>query len=59
MEEWIFKARIGIMSGMAIIESDAISEEVLALIRPNFKAVKVPTTYDKVYKDECMFSFDT
>lgn len=47
------------MSGMTMIESDTISEEVLALIRPNFKAVKIPTTYDKVYKDECMFSFDT
>lgn len=47
------------MSGMSVVESDAATEEVLSLIRPHFGKVKIPTTYDKVYKDECMFSFDT
>lgn len=44
---------------MPVVESDAVSEEVLGLIRPHFSKVKAPSTYDKVYKDECMFSFDT
>lgn len=44
---------------MNVIESDTVSEEVLSLVRPNFSKVKAPSTYDKVYKDECMFSFDT
>lgn len=42
-----------------VVDSDVISEEVSALIRPHFSQVKEPKTYDKVYKDECMFSFDT
>lgn len=45
--------------GIAVMETGEVSEEVLGLIRPNFGKVKIPTTYDKVYKDECMFSFDT
>lgn len=44
---------------ISVKDCDAISEEVLALIRPHFGKVKTPSTYDKVYKDECMFSFDT
>ena len=47
------------MSGIHVIDSDTVSEEILAFIRPNFSSVKIPTTYEKVYKDECMFSFDT
>lgn len=48
------------MSGeMAIVESNDVSEEMLGLIRLQFSKVKIPSTYDKVYKDECMFSFDT
>lgn len=45
--------------GIAVMETGDVSDEVLGLIRPNFAKVKIPTTYDKVYKDECMFSFDT
>lgn len=44
---------------MQLTESKGTSEEVLALIRPHFSEVKVPSAYDKVYKDECMFCFDT
>ncbi|CAN0187122.1 unnamed protein product [Ectocarpus sp. 6 AP-2014] len=44
---------------MPVVESDTVSEQVLGLIRPHFSKVKAPSTYDKVYKDECMFSFDT
>ena len=46
------------MGGGDVVES-AVTEEVLALIRPHFSKVKTPGTYDKVYNDECMFSFDT
>lgn len=42
-----------------MVAESGVSEEVLALIRPHFSKVKIPSTYDKVYKDECMFSFDT
>ncbi|CAM9999636.1 unnamed protein product [Pylaiella littoralis] len=44
---------------MSVVDSDVVSEELLGLVRPNFSKVKTPSTYDKVYKDECMFSFDT
>eukprot|EP00752_Nemacystus_decipiens_P002407 g2270.t1 len=46
-------------AALSVVESDAVSDEILGLIRPHFGAVKTPGTYDKVYKDECMFSFDT
>ncbi|CAM9439960.1 unnamed protein product [Phaeothamnion confervicola] len=36
-----------------------VGEEVLAAIRQHFGKVKVPGAHDKVYKDECVFSFDT
>ena len=42
-----------------LAERDVVSDEVLGLIRPHFSSVKIPSTHDKVYKDECMFSFDT
>lgn len=46
-------------AALPVVDSDVVSEEILGLIRPNFSRVKTPSTYDKVYKDECMFSFDT
>lgn len=46
-------------AALSVVDSDVVSEEILGLIRPNFSRVKTPSTYDKVYKDECMFSFDT
>lgn len=42
-----------------VVVQSGVSEEVQGLIRPHFSKVKIPNTYDKVYKDECMFSFDT
>ncbi|CAN0361776.1 unnamed protein product [Discosporangium mesarthrocarpum] len=45
------------MAGLDLTPS-GMGDEVLALIRPHFSAVRVPSTHDKVYKDECMFSFD-
>lgn len=42
-------------SGMAA-ELDAA---VLAAIRAGMGKVKVPHAHDKVYKDECLYSFDT
>lgn len=46
--------------GIAVVETEGgVSEQVLGLIRPNFSKVKTPAAFDKVYKDECMFSFDT
>ena len=35
------------------------SEELLARARAAMRAIKAPGHHDKVYKDECMFSFDT
>lgn len=32
---------------------------VLALVRAGMGNVKVPHSHDKVYKDECLYSFDT
>ncbi len=32
---------------------------VLAAIRAGMGKVKVPHAHDKVYKDECLYSFDT
>lgn len=46
-------------SSLSVVDSDVVSDEILGLIRPHFGSVKTPSTYDKVYKDECMFSFDT
>ena len=34
-------------------------ESVLALVRAGMRDLKAPGHYDKVYKEECMFSFDT
>lgn len=46
-------------AALSVVDSDVVSEEISGLIRPHFSLVKTPSTYDKVYKDECMFSFDT
>ena len=35
-----------------------VSETDLAAIRAGMKAVKAPTQFDRVYKDECAFSFE-
>ncbi|GFR49486.1 hypothetical protein Agub_g11425, partial [Astrephomene gubernaculifera] len=37
----------------------AVDEAVLALVRRHMHAVRVPSYNDKVYKDECMFSYDS
>lgn len=37
----------------------AIEEATLDKVRALMRDVKVPQTFDKVFKDECMFSFDT
>lgn len=29
------------------------------LFQPHLSKVRVPSTYDSVYKDECVYSFDT
>lgn len=34
-----------------------MDEAVLSRVRSQLASVKVPTNYDKVYKDECMYSF--
>ena len=36
-----------------------MSEEQLALIRPHMTSVRRPGTFDKVYNDECVFSYAT
>ena len=35
------------------------SEEPLARVRAAMRGLKAPGHYDKVYKEECMYSFDT
>lgn len=37
--------------------TEAILDAVRAVMRAG--GIRVPSTHDKVYKDECMFSFDT
>jgi len=39
--------------------SGSAMEATLAKVRPLMKDVKVPNSYDKVFKDECAFTFDT
>lgn len=36
-----------------------VSEDALSLLRKQMSTVRVPAHYDRVYKDECQFSFDT
>lgn len=36
-----------------------ISDESLAILRSNIPNMKLVTKHDKVYKDECIYSFDT
>ena len=36
-----------------------VSEELLGSVRQQMSTVRVPAHYDRVYKDECQFSFDT
>lgn len=46
--------------GMAVDgEPGVVDEEVLALVRGSMQKITVPTVRDRVYKDECMFSFAT
>jgi ubiquitin carboxyl-terminal hydrolase 5/13 len=37
----------------------AVSEPVLDAVRAGMRGLQPPKHFDKVYKDECMFSFDT
>ncbi len=37
----------------------AVDEATLALVRQHMRAVQTPTFRDKVFKEECMFSYDT
>lgn len=36
-----------------------VSEDELSLLRKQMSTVRVPAHYDRVFKDECQFSFDT
>ena len=36
-----------------------LADDTLARVRAGMSSVKNPSGYDRVYKDECMFSFDT
>ena len=36
-----------------------VSEDELSVLRKQMSTVRVPTHYDRVFKDECQFSFDT
>jgi ubiquitin carboxyl-terminal hydrolase 5/13 len=36
-----------------------VAESVLDLVRVGMRGLKAPGFFDKVYKDECMYSFDT
>lgn len=41
------------------IDPNMVSEDVLNRIRTVMMTVRQPGNYDKVYKDECMFTFDS
>lgn len=30
----------------------------MEVLQPHLKNIKIPTQHDKVYKDECVYSFD-
>lgn len=36
-----------------------VDEAALALVRANMRSLKPPGNYDKVYKEECMYSYDS
>lgn len=36
-----------------------MSEALIDSVRAHMRTVKAPSHYDKVYKDECMFSYAT
>ena len=36
-----------------------VSEDELKLVRKQMSTVRAPAHYDRVFKDECQFSFDT
>lgn len=36
-----------------------VDEAVLDRVRQGMRGLKAPSHYDKVYKEECMYSFDT
>jgi len=36
-----------------------VEEAVLDLVRAGMRGLKAPGHYDKVFKEECMYSFDT
>jgi ubiquitin carboxyl-terminal hydrolase 5/13 len=35
-----------------------MNDELLSVVRSQLSKIRIPTTYDKVYKDECVVSFD-
>jgi len=37
----------------------SVSEAVLDAVRQGMRGLQPPKHFDKVYKDECMYSFDT
>jgi ubiquitin carboxyl-terminal hydrolase 5/13 len=37
----------------------AVPEDVLDKVRVGMRGLKAPGHYDKVYKNECMYTFDT
>ncbi|KAJ9512241.1 hypothetical protein QJQ45_012796 [Haematococcus lacustris] len=65
----------GVAAGFAVLDSPrlvcfdldlpgavrdmAVDEASLAKVRAHMGSVRIPAHHDKVYKDECMFSFDT
>ena len=36
-----------------------VSDDILSSVRKQMSTARVPAHYDRVYKDECQFSFDT
>ena len=36
-----------------------VDDSLLAIIRSEFSGLRVPSSHDKVYKDECVISFDS
>jgi hypothetical protein len=39
--------------------ASVLDEALLSRVRAGMRGLKAPGHYDKVFKDECMFSFDT
>jgi ubiquitin carboxyl-terminal hydrolase 5/13 len=49
--------QLALVNGQSAMQD--LTEEVLTDVRVHMKSIKVPTSFDKVYKQQCVYSFDS